>query len=416
VPPPRQEQRNRRKKENDGVGCECKGWYSTTINGVKHCYKYFNRVIKKVLDPYFVRQTWAGARDECTSNTDGNNVHLATIDRWGENKFVEDVIYNQNQEFLNRPVWLGGKRNNANTTAWEWVDDSEWVYDNWRAGEPSNTVNLRDGGLEFEGCLQMTQPRSLGEKEMARHNGDVGSGDWNDAKCDKLRGYVCEFVEDIPTSEGPCDDPVPSHGDKSNQGAGDNGTDPNGSSSTDDDTIEPLAASSTGMTLPVLVVIVLLIAAVVAVSMLWCLGCCCFKSSRTETTTTPTHATITNAAYEAPNAPDEEDDAGDFGNVIGNLATRDGAVANAIYDSNPQDTHGAIGNDTYDTTGEDNRGAIGNDTYDTTEFDFDETNNDEAEAAYDDVGPGVTGFAADDGAEAAYDDMGGDDSGDDFEC
>jgi len=180
------------------TGCEAKGWYARIVGGEKCCYRYYNRVVNKKLVPDFVRQTWAGARDQCRLNTNfkhlGDKVHLATIETKAENTFVKNVIYTKNKEFLNRPVWLGGRRQSI-SAAFTWVDDSEWQYENWREGEPSMEVNLRDEGELFEGCLQMTQPRSLYANEMLANNGEL-SGDWNDAKCSKKRGYVCEFCHD----------------------------------------------------------------------------------------------------------------------------------------------------------------------------------------------------------------------------
>ena len=183
------------------VGCEVNGWTSRTVDDQTCCYKYFNRVVNKKSVPDFMRETWAGAKAQCRLHTNynhlGDRVHLATIDSENENTFVRKLIYVKNKEFLNRPVWLGAKRASAGAD-WKWVDRANeglnWT--NWRAGEPSATVNLRDT-TAFEGCLQMTQPRQQGvvQDNMMLDNGEV-SGDWNDAKCTKKRGYVCEFCHD----------------------------------------------------------------------------------------------------------------------------------------------------------------------------------------------------------------------------
>jgi len=63
---------------------------------------------------------------------------------------------------------------------------------------PPQLLKAGSVGTEvFEGCLQMTQPRQQGvvQDNMSEDNGEV-SGDWNDAKCSKKRGYVCEFCHD----------------------------------------------------------------------------------------------------------------------------------------------------------------------------------------------------------------------------
>lgn len=185
------------------TGCEAKGWYSRTVGTEKCCYKYYNRVVNKELVPGFERQTWNGAKAYCRHETDykhlGEEVHLATIATEGENSFVEDVIYKFNRDLLNRPVWMGAKRTGTNNE-FEWVDgEHDFTYTNWREGEPSLTVNIRgNDGLDTEvteGCLQMTQPRSLSDAQLAANNGET-SGDWNDAKCTKKRGFVCEFCHD----------------------------------------------------------------------------------------------------------------------------------------------------------------------------------------------------------------------------
>lgn len=165
-------------------------WECREEGGERCCYKYHNIVLKKKLNPdkTFTRLHWQGARDFCKADDSfSSDTHLATISSKAENKFVKNLIYKVNNDLDNRPVWIGGKRVSFGEFTWD-HDGKTFptnphgtggeTYSNWRAGEPN------DKG-ETEDCLQMT------------HALKGVPGDWNDASCDKSRGWVCEFCEAI---------------------------------------------------------------------------------------------------------------------------------------------------------------------------------------------------------------------------
>jgi hypothetical protein len=171
--------------QNDG------GWECRSAGKERCCYKYYNRVIQKKLRKNFQRKTWNGAKSFCEDSAgfDHMRPHLVSVTSQTENRFVKDLIYKINEDIVNRPVWLGAKKNGLN---WEWEADNKanWAYDNWRLGEPN------DKGFDGEDCLQMTSPKTIFQ------DFEVLNGDWNDADCKKKRGWVCEFCYD-PLTETP---------------------------------------------------------------------------------------------------------------------------------------------------------------------------------------------------------------------
>jgi len=194
----------------EGQGWSCRNYmYSVTgVAGtnkrIRCCYKYFNRVVNKEIVPGFVRQDWSSAEKMCRIRHPDIrgyrkfNPHLASIQSKEEDAFVQDLVYVKNQDYRNRPVWIGGIRNKEG--AWKHTENDplynrDTGYTNWLPGEPNNF-----GGTEE--CMQMSHGRQLSEVNLQRTGGQAGDGH-NDANCDKKRGYVCEFCWDPATGDQP---------------------------------------------------------------------------------------------------------------------------------------------------------------------------------------------------------------------
>jgi len=76
--------------------------------------------------------TWVEAEEACLAY----GGHLASLADEDENIFFGTVADGTN-------VWLGGFSRKPNE--WAWTDDSEWIYDEWKTGEPAH-----DGYVYFE--------------------------------------------------------------------------------------------------------------------------------------------------------------------------------------------------------------------------------------------------------------------------
>jgi hypothetical protein len=201
-------------------GPEGRGWYCKKYGPTRRCcYKYYNRVVKKVLTDN-VRRTWTDAQEQCEKDehySDSMDVNLASVSGEVENSFISELLYTEKyyNDFTNRPVWVGGNRPTSAGTDWQWSDkQTPWNYENWREGEPSDYAAHRPApGTETEDCLQMTQP-DVSALEKGNKDGRMGKdkqgininptdrGHWNAAMCSKKRGYVCEFCYD-PTLGDP---------------------------------------------------------------------------------------------------------------------------------------------------------------------------------------------------------------------
>ena len=93
------------------------------------------------------------------------------------------------------PVWLGGRAVSLGQRTFMWMDDALTAaaplfgngaagYQNFALGEPNNK---RSAGVQDtqEDCLQMNH---------AKH---YAPGTWNDAACDRKRGWVCEVCVEV---------------------------------------------------------------------------------------------------------------------------------------------------------------------------------------------------------------------------
>jgi len=97
--------------------------------------------------------TWVEAEQACMAY----GGHLASLADEDENIFFGSVANGTN-------VWLGGFSRRPNE--WAWTDDSEWSYDEWKAGEPSH-----DGYVFFE----------------------AGTYKWKAASAPDLKSFVCRI-------------------------------------------------------------------------------------------------------------------------------------------------------------------------------------------------------------------------------
>lgn len=108
------------------------GWYARkTGSSEGTCYyKYFNRVLHKKIAPYR-RRSWSQAEAFCGKQVNGGG-HLASITSAQEQEYVHDLVYNVYDDFENRPVWIGGRRDEEDGVYWKrWSDGKEMVYTNW---------------------------------------------------------------------------------------------------------------------------------------------------------------------------------------------------------------------------------------------------------------------------------------------
>ncbi|MBE6908984.1 MAG: hypothetical protein E7474_05205 [Ruminococcaceae bacterium] len=130
-----------------------------SFNG--HTYQFFD-----------IDLTWTEARDYCI----GLGGHLVTVTSAEEENFLKNQYLKVSGG--DAGPWLGAYSDGAfggNRYDWRWVTDEEWSYENWDAGEPSNSH-----GTEWYAHFW---------KEML----------WNDVAEDDPKnsqyGFICEFDE-----------------------------------------------------------------------------------------------------------------------------------------------------------------------------------------------------------------------------
>ena len=71
-------------------------------------------------------RSWYDARDQCEK--DGEGFDLVVINDSKENQFIKEKIEN---EFYQNEFWIGLMEND-NDDDFEWVDDSELSYTDWK--------------------------------------------------------------------------------------------------------------------------------------------------------------------------------------------------------------------------------------------------------------------------------------------
>lgn len=107
---------------------------------------------------------WTTAAARCKKDG-GVLSHLATITSEEKNDFIAGEITGGVK------TWIGGTRNKANETEWEWITGEPWVYQEWRQREPNN----------------------WGKAEHCLNTNFVRPGLWNDHFCQNKKASICEM-------------------------------------------------------------------------------------------------------------------------------------------------------------------------------------------------------------------------------
>lgn len=125
------------------------GTANTTDAVTGHCLMFFSDT----------QLPWEGAEQAC-ANLPGET-SLAVIQSDSENELFRSMVGNKN-------AWIGANDKSAEGN-WAWVDGGEFVFENWRSGEPNNE----------------------GNEDCAILQGDQ-SGRWDDRACAQTFRYLCE--------------------------------------------------------------------------------------------------------------------------------------------------------------------------------------------------------------------------------
>jgi len=174
------------------------GWVGPRVpsdNPNMRCYyRYYNTILRKVLTN-IKRLNWEEARSFCQDPGStgliaalAQKTHLASITTEEENDFLVKMLQYEYQESITRPAWIGAKAQTFASQKYSWVDDpstpsafgaGETAYNNFGRGEPNNRRSA--GVLDTqEDCVQLN------------HAKNDSPGHWNDAACDRKRGWLCE--------------------------------------------------------------------------------------------------------------------------------------------------------------------------------------------------------------------------------
>ena len=125
------------------------GTANTTDPITGHCLMFFGAT----------SLPWEGAEQAC-ANLPGQT-SLAVVQSESENEILRSLVGGSD-------VWIGAN-DKASEMNWVWVGGGEWVYENWRSGEPNNSGN--------EDCAVL--------------QGNQG-GRWDDRPCAQSFPYLCE--------------------------------------------------------------------------------------------------------------------------------------------------------------------------------------------------------------------------------
>ncbi|MBN3300993.1 lectin [Amia ocellicauda] len=117
------------------------------------CFKYFGDS-KSFLDA------------EIFCRCQSKSAHLASVHSACENKQLFKLIHHHNKH--EPRTWLGGFRF-PQSKMFMWIDGSNWSYENWTPGNPSNYKGE-------EHCTEM----NWSENEK-----------WNDHSCNERKPFVC---------------------------------------------------------------------------------------------------------------------------------------------------------------------------------------------------------------------------------
>ncbi|MBN3300994.1 LECA protein, partial [Amia calva] len=105
---------------------------------------------------------------ELTCRAQRRSAHLASVHSRYENRQIFRLIKRNN--CANPRTWLGGFRFPQSNT-FLWIDGSNWRYENWTPGNPSNYRGQ-------EHCTEMNWWLTA---------------KWNDHGCNELKPFVCRF-------------------------------------------------------------------------------------------------------------------------------------------------------------------------------------------------------------------------------
>jgi hypothetical protein len=144
---------------------------------------------------YVATVDFCAAEGFCKAELLGN-AHLVSIESSQENDFIEHLLYTQNMEFENRPVWIGGHKVDD---SWKWSDGAEFVHTNWIEGEPDEQKDFLHQAIKNEHCAQFSHSRVGNGFARNKHTSkiDLGNvGEWNNADCQMKRGWICEYCTD----------------------------------------------------------------------------------------------------------------------------------------------------------------------------------------------------------------------------
>ncbi|XP_058979961.1 lectin subunit alpha-like [Musca domestica] len=111
---------------------------------------------------YYVETSMAFSWYEALSACASLKMTLLTVDSYSKRMQVDALRLSANAQ-----VWIGG-HDLKSSRSFEWISNGKsFDYRNWYSGEPNS---------KEENCVEMTFP-ALG---------------WNDVRCSKFRGYICE--------------------------------------------------------------------------------------------------------------------------------------------------------------------------------------------------------------------------------
>ena len=151
-----------------------------TIPGVPHDAAEYNGHYYYFYD---LGTTWEGAKTFCESL----GGYLLTITDEGEQAAVESLLTAHANE--KNHYWLGGYRDETDTTTWLWVTGETWNYTNWAYGEP----NSSDGTENAVSIYRNADP--LNHSAVGKWN-DMRSDIENNTDpfymIDKI-GFICEW-------------------------------------------------------------------------------------------------------------------------------------------------------------------------------------------------------------------------------
>lgn len=156
--------------------------------GTNCWYKYYNNIVNKQLT-WNRRRTWWDAQGFCQADTPLSGGNLVSITDEAEANWLRALLRDHYQEWTWRPIWIGLHGIWSSPT---WTDGSQLDWTEWIPGEPNQEVHNHHGE---EHCAQMSH--SSGKKtEMVDNQIPDSFGKWNDAACDRKRGWICEICTD----------------------------------------------------------------------------------------------------------------------------------------------------------------------------------------------------------------------------